>query len=362
MNPTLLAADVTVAAVAHVPLTRDGEPHASATLGTMKRAACIIVAVAVVGCGNKPSDTQHDGSGNHVASDDNKDEPKDSPPPPTVKPSGKGDCKTEYAPRPKRDPNPMCKVAGGTFVMTEPDYKQNPPSMTVTLSPYLIDQFEVTVAQVVHYLNATHEADGFHIGSAGEDRKNNAVFIHKLSDGSFKADPGTERFPVDNTRREAAMRYCAWAGKELPTEPQWEFAARHDPASGKNFLYPWGDEFDGKRARCGHDLCSDGPNNYEPVPVGTFDGTNGHADGSSPWGLYDMAGNAEEAVADCWYDYKPCNGGPCVDPPAHVKQQNQDDCGGISRGGAAVEGELQLRSTNRKFYDPDGFRCAKRSH
>jgi formylglycine-generating enzyme required for sulfatase activity len=323
----------------------------------MKRAVRIVVALALVACGNKPADKQHDGSGTRVTADDSKDEPKLPPPPPTVKPGGKGDCKTDYAPRPKRDPNPMCKVAGGTLVMTAPDYKKNPPTMTVKLSPYLIDQFEVTVAQIVHYLNTTHQPDGFRIGRDGQGRDMGA-FIHRLSDRTFKVEPGTERIAFDGATREAAEHYCRWAGKQLPTEPQWEFAARHDPVSGTDRLYPWGDDFDGKRARCTHSLCTDGPDNDEPLPVGTFDGTNGHADGSSPWGLYDMAGNAEEAVADCWYDYKPCNGGPCIDPPPYPKQPNQDECGGISRGGS-IEGDIQLRTTNRTLIQPGGFRCAR---
>ena len=111
----------------------------------MKRAARIVVALALVGCGNKSSEKPRDGSGASGASDDTKGEPKDSPPPPTTKPNEKSDCKTDYAPRPKRDPNPMCKIDGGTFTMG--DEREH---IQVKLSPYFLDEFEVTVAQVAH--------------------------------------------------------------------------------------------------------------------------------------------------------------------------------------------------------------------
>src|SRR3569623_1955650 len=82
--------------------------------------------------------TSHEGSGSAAATtagDPTKGEPTTPPPPPTIKPGGKGDCKTDYAPRPKRDPNPMCRLTGGTFTMTD-STPQLTQSMTVTLSPY----------------------------------------------------------------------------------------------------------------------------------------------------------------------------------------------------------------------------------
>src|SRR3990170_6696392 len=84
-------------------------------------------------------------------------EPKVPPPPPTVKPAGKGDCRTEYAPRPKRDPNPMCRVRGGNFQMGSPEGESDPdehPQHPVTVKDFYLDQFEVTWAQVAHFLNA----------------------------------------------------------------------------------------------------------------------------------------------------------------------------------------------------------------
>jgi len=331
---------------------------------------CLAAMLAVSACGKRPDDHSTGGSGGSGSGEKTDDDPKGPPPPPTVKTSSKGDCKTDYAPRPKRDPNPMCKVAGGTFVMTDPTYGKDPPSMTVTLSPYYIDQFEVTVAQVAFYLNATHgeactEPDMpshppcFAVAKPEGERKR-GLFVRKLADGTFQPEPGTERFPYQGASRMGAMNYCKWAGKSLPTEPQWEFAARHDPTSGKELLYPWGDEFDGKRARCMHDLCSDGPDNDEPALVGTYDGSHGHADGSSPWGLYDMAGNVTEIVADCLYDYTPCGTAPCKDPAPHGPQPKYAPwCKPITRSGGMSDAQ-QLRTISRDTASGviDGFRCA----
>jgi formylglycine-generating enzyme required for sulfatase activity len=89
------------------------------------------------------------------------EDPKAPPPPPTVVKQTKGDCKTDYAPRPARDPNPMCKVEGGTFVMGD-DKDESPnlkPAHAVKVAPFYIDEFEVTVAQVAFYLNTVKNND-----------------------------------------------------------------------------------------------------------------------------------------------------------------------------------------------------------
>lgn len=333
----------------------------------MTRALWIVVALAA--CGKKSDTNAGAGSGGAVQNGPaGADEPKTPPPPPTIK-QGKGDCKTEYAPRPTRDPNPMCKVDGGTLEMV--DFKDK---MTVKLSPYLIDQFEVTNAQVAHYLNATKaencsapntERDPcFRLGR-GDDNSDirNGRFIHKRPDGTYSVIAGFERVAFNRASRQGAMEYCAWAGKALPTEPQWEFAARRDPATNQDYLYPWGNEFDGRRARCVTELCpltpgdeNDQSRSNRPAPVGSFDGTGEFGDGRSPWGLFDMAGNVDEVVADCGYAYKACNGGSCVDPPPHPPLEGR--CEVITRGGG-IQAERQLRTVNRGSPMGAGFRCAK---
>jgi len=320
----------------------------------MKQAARIVVALALVGCWNKSNDKHENGAGTNVAADDGKDEPKDPPPAPTVKAGGKGDCKTDYAPRPKRDPNPMCKIDGGTFTM---GYDNE--HVEVKLSPYYLDEFEVTVAQVAHYLKATRADDGCAPSNMQQScfLVSNSSPIQKQPDGSYKISPGADRLPFDVASREGAMRYCEWAGKQLPTEAQWEFAARHDPKSGKDLVFPWGDEFDGRRARCDDDKCPGGASNTNPVDVGNYDGTNSLGDGRSPWGIYNMAGNAAELVSDCGAPYGACQG-PCVDPKRTTPTRPERPCEVTVRGGAS-QGEQQLRTFNRATMSDGGFRCAR---
>ena len=302
---------------------------------------------------------------------DNGPEPTVPPPPPTVKASSKGDCKVEYAPRPKRDPNPVCKIAGGTFKMGSADPKaaaNEKPVRNVTLSPYFIDQFEVTNAQVAHFLNA--------VGNQCESGRHGVCFITSntmhgaplIEDhGKFRLLPGFETQPVATATAQGAERYCAWVGKRLPTEAEWEFAARHDPKTNKDYRWPWGDKFMPKRAACDEPVCKDGfeyvfkkESTSDQAPVGTFDGTHGFGDGSSPWGVHDMAGNVSEIMADVAdvseSPYLDC--GSCIDPlmlkignyAFHVTRGSSGtvtyDAGSTARGGGT--GVIE------------GFRCAYR--
>jgi formylglycine-generating enzyme required for sulfatase activity len=130
------------------------------------------------------------------------------PPPPTVKANGKGDCRTDYAPKPERDPNPMCRVDGGEFTMGTaeknlPDrtikvYQGETPAHRVAVSPYYIDQFEVTVGQVVFWLNDTKSNKC----EQGEDDRcvllaeSSTSPISKEGD-RFVAQDGAERLPIE---------------------------------------------------------------------------------------------------------------------------------------------------------------------
>lgn len=338
------------------------------------------LAVLLVAACGKSGDKKHDGSGSGssngsgspgVVADSGSagsasisDEPTDPPPPPIVKPGGKGDCKTEYAPKPTRDPNPMCKVDGGAFTMGDDNER-----MAAKVSPYYIDQFEVTAAQVAHFLNAMHgryackhfNSDSepcFYVQASGEALPSNHDYIEQ-HDGKYRAAEGYGTWPFPNATRAGAEAYCAWAGKHLPTEAQWEFAARHDPTTKKDLAYPWGDKFESNRARCDHKLCG-GAEALAPIAVGTYDGTGDHRDGRSPWGAYDMAGNVAEWVLGCLNDYHPCKGGPCADPPGEPARTNEP-CDFIDRGGGYSAFQAERLTTSYRAQSPgaDGFRCAR---
>lgn len=332
----------------------------------MRRALSIVLAIAACSkTSDGPSRPADRDSARPAAADAAAAEPGEPtvpPPEPTVRSGGKGDCKTDHAPRPTRDPNPMCKVAGGEFTMgtAEKDLPDRTnasnyevPAHRVVLSPYHIDQFEVTVGQVIHFLNA-----------AGDNRcETRTGLCFPLADsssspisleaGTYRAAPDTERLPFGMASFEGASKYCAWAGKRLPTEAEWELAARHDPATGVTSVFPWGDSFEPMRCNCADEDSRDGF--AEQAPVGSFDGTDGRRDGSSPTGVHDLSGNAPEIVADCFARYSECKE-PCRDP----RGPEDRGCQRVERGGAWTSRASRNRGAVRQpLRTSSGFRCAR---
>jgi formylglycine-generating enzyme required for sulfatase activity len=204
----------------------------------------------------------------------------------------------------------------------------------VTLSSFELDRHEVTVARYGQCVEAGRcNRPAFHAGDLRFDQPN---------------------LPVTHVRWDDAVDYCVYAGGRLPTEAEWEYAAR----GARGRAYPWGDVYNGRRANHGslgaEDTdASDGF--ADLAPVGSF------PSGQTPEGILDMAGNAGEWVADYFSDDAEGFGyaaAPVTNPKGSVTGTFR-----VIRGGSYRDGAPFLRSAARARitipHSPAvGFRCA----
>jgi sulfatase modifying factor 1 len=172
------------------------------------------------------------------------------------------------------DPVPMVTIPAGEFLMGNPEGKGRAdewPQRSVYLDAFAIDQVEVTNERYMAFVASTG---------------------HRYPPNPYGAGPlrsvkGIEELPVVQTTWYDAKAYCSWAKKRLPTEAEWEKAARG--TDGR--LFPWGNE-PATSKRANFDREWEEEKTLHPVgslPVG-----------DSPYGVKDMAGNAREWVSD-WY-------------------------------------------------------------
>lgn len=234
----------------------------------------------------------------------------------------------------KPEPGSMVRIPGGAYTIG-PDATDldDSPEGTVTLDDFYIDCYEVTVAEYTAFLNAVGQDDFYGIDMANPD----VCGIAKRADGRYEATPGRALYPVTLVTLEGAQAYAAWAGKRLPTEYEWEAAARG--AEGRR--YPWGDDpLNTGRAnfdyRVGH-----------PTPVGTYEA------GATPDGLYDLAGNVWELCDGSWRPHAWV--GEAAEP-------RTSSC--IIRGGSWVTPAANVAATYRNAQKGAtcpmvGFRCAR---
>jgi formylglycine-generating enzyme required for sulfatase activity len=221
----------------------------------------------------------------------------------------------------------MVMVPAGEFTMGTTMGDDEKPVHRVYLNAFYMDKYEVTVGQYAKYLQATG--------------------MEEPSDWDIMNQPQHSKRPVVNINWSDAVTFCKWAGKRLPTEAEWEKAARG--TDGRT--YPWGDEAPTRlHANFGK---KEWDNHLALVPVGSFEM------GKSPYGIYDLAGNAWEWVND-WYDHDYYKKSPKKNPPGPTKSESK-----VVRGGSWLYVPEFLRTSFRFNADPSGrhfgygFRCAK---
>ena len=231
----------------------------------------------------------------------------------------------------------------------------------VFLDAYWIDETEVTNSMFANFLNAIH-----FIVKEGRWEENHWLNIEKIHiesiDGKWVAKAGFEDHPVYFVNWFAANEYCSWVGRRLPTEAEWEKAAR----GLESFSFPWGNEFDCAKGNFGDQINSlgnviyGGPNcdGFEKTaPVGVFEYD------LSPYGVKDMAGNVDEWVFD-WYDDRYYFTSPYENPRGYMGGEGMPWEEKVIRGGAYAETDWRgVRSASRLFdaatFPIVGFRCAK---
>gem|GEM_PF-3435673 len=232
----------------------------------------------------------------------------------------------------------MVYVPAGEFVMGGNVYYDERPIHVVNLNAFWIDQTEVTNAMFAAFL--TEEGNREESGVTWLDASDEDAQIH-LEENSWQTDPGYEDYPVVEVTWYGANAYCSWAGRRLPTEAEWEKAAR---GTDRN-IYPWGN--DPPTA----DLLNFNDNVGSATKVGSY------PNGASPYGALDMAGNVWEWVADrhsrTYYANSPTDNP--VGPETGFFR--------VLRGGAWNYRETYARSIHRNrgiptiSHDFIGFRC-----
>ncbi len=213
------------------------------------------------------------------------------------------------------------------------------PAHAVRLDAFWIDRTEVTNAQ---YRSCVQSG-------ACEPPALSSSF----SRASYYGDPAYDSYPVVNVVWQMARQYCSWANARLPTEAEWEYAARGPDSR----IFPWGNSFESSRLNycdAGCPLIADSTNNDgypDTAPVGSF------PSGASWMGALDLAGNAREWVADWLATYPPEDAANPVGPETGELK--------IPKGGSWYDTPDDVRSANRGgegldyFRDNLGFRCAK---
>jgi formylglycine-generating enzyme required for sulfatase activity len=234
----------------------------------------------------------------------------------------------------------MVLIPAGSFIMGSIDSTYNAnemPQHTVFLDIYQISKYEITNAQYKVFMDAGGYSNSSFWTSEGWTWRtgNNITQPAYWATGAYNSGTAYPNHPVVGISWYEAYAFCKWAGGRLPTEAQWEKAARYTDARE----YPWGDTWDPLKCNSYYNIFPD--SFVYSSPVGSF------ASGQSAYGIYDLAGNAWEWVND-WYLYNYYLISPYSNPtgPADGTQR-------MLRGGSwNCDGSLYCRVADRYSHVP----------
>jgi formylglycine-generating enzyme required for sulfatase activity len=204
------------------------------------------------------------------------------------------------------------------------------PLHTVYLDAYYIDKYEVT--------NARYKAC---VDAGGCRSMEN---VDSATRSFYYGDAAYDNYPVININWDQANAFCVWAGKRLPTEAEWQKAARGSSDTGK---YPWGDD-DPSRILLNHDF-----------KIGDTTAVGSYPDGASPYGVMDMAGNVREWLND-WYQEDYYSVSPDSNPQGPARGNYR-----MLQGGSWSNGDYNVRLARRGnnhtgyWSNNVGFRCVR---
>ncbi len=255
------------------------------------------------------------------------------------------------------------------YGFVKPLYLDEHPLHKVTLPAFSIERYEVTNSQYKQFVQAAHRREPFGWTQNGYnlvrkrmeatgvedlrwiateyfhlDMDTTAMDQQALLQAMYRKQDSMDKLPVTDVSFHDAGDYCTWLGRRLPTEAEWEKAARG--TDGREF--PWGNDWNPDLLNTGDDT------DYEEgiAPVGSFEQS------KSPYNVYDLAGNVWEWV-DTWYD---------AYPGSEYKNEAFGTQHRIIRGGGGGIGHYAIsqvfRAAARQYAEPSmtsgdvGFRCA----
>jgi formylglycine-generating enzyme required for sulfatase activity len=224
-------------------------------------------------------------------------------------------------------PDNMIEIPTGPFIMgSDEGDPEDGPAQKVDLPAFEIDKFEVTNADYFVFAEAT----GYQ------------TYAEQQGIGSWRNEwaVGEDSHPVVMVTWDDAVAYCEWLGKRLPTEAEWEKAAR----GAEGLRFPWGNDWNTENA------------NVKARGLRGTSAVGSFGAGASPYGVEDMTGNVWEWTAD-WYQPYPGN---------TTADQYYGEQFRVTRGGGWFDEEAQATAFNRNAGDPTktatdelGFRCAR---